>query len=186
MMISRSFLPGVLPIVAIFLTTFQGATADLSATALTACSEITSVGAKTQTVPAALFNSDYLTAKNHYWSAANGDSTPACVVFPSTAKEVSAIVSVLLKYPDVKFAVKSGGHNPNVGWASVDGGVLISMSSLATTTLSDDGLTADIGPGSRWGAVIDTLTPFNLTVVGGRIGTSPIDQILYIVLILDS
>lgn len=171
---SRSFLLlGIFQNLALFLVSLPAVGADPSASALAACSEIISVGANIQTWPWALFDFDYLYAKDHYWSAANADSTPACVVFPTTAEEVSGIVSTLLKYPDVSFAVKSGGHNPNVGFSSVDGGVLISMTSLATTTISNDSLTADIGPGSRWGAVIDTLTPHNLTVVGGRIGRSP-------------
>lgn len=144
--------------------------ADPSAQALAACAKIDTIGAETETWPLGLAESDYLYAKDHYWSAANADLTPACVVFPSSAEQVSDIVSILSGHSNVTFAVKSGGHNPNVGYSSVDGGVLISMRNLSSTTVSSDLSTADIGPGARWSSVIDTLVPHDITVVGGRLG----------------
>jgi hypothetical protein len=48
--------------------------------------------------------------------------------------------------------------------------VLISFSSLAITTYNADTQTVDIGPGARWGEVITALDPYNVSVVGGRIG----------------
>jgi FAD/FMN-containing dehydrogenase len=84
---------------------------------------------------------------------------------------VSQVVSTLLKYPDVTFAVKSGGHNPNVGWSSVDGAVLISLNQyLGNTTFNADENTADVGPGARWEDVIGALEPYNVAVVSGRLG----------------
>jgi FAD/FMN-containing dehydrogenase len=116
-------------------------------------------------------NSDYVDAKDHYWSAANADLSPACAVFPTSTEEVSQVVSTLLKYPDVTFAVKSGGHNPNVGWSSVDGAVLISLNQyLGNTTFNADENTADVGPGARWEDVIGALEPYNVAVVSGRLG----------------
>lgn len=84
----------------------------------------------------ALTNPDYLDAKNYYYSEANADLTPACAVFPTNAEEVAYVVETLLDYPTVPFAVKSGGHNTNVGFSSVNRGVFISFSKLASTTLS--------------------------------------------------
>ncbi|KAL9106842.1 MAG: hypothetical protein Q9227_008175 [Pyrenula ochraceoflavens] len=107
---------------------------------------------------------------HHYWSQADADLIPACITFPTNAADVSKIVGILNKYTDVKFAIKSGGHNTNQGWSSVDGGVLIAFSGNAATHLSADGLTADIGPGARWGTVMDALSPAGKAVVGGRIG----------------
>lgn len=143
---------------------------NLSASAIAACSAISRGTAETLSYPASSLDYDYVTAKTHYWSAANGDLTPACVVFPTTATEVSDVVKVLQNYTDVGFAMKSGGHNPNVGFSSTDGGVLISFSKLATTTYNADTQTADIGPGSRWSEAITALEPYNVAVVGGRIG----------------
>jgi FAD/FMN-containing dehydrogenase len=144
-----------------------GAT-SLAATA--ACATIAAAGIKTLTPLADFLSLDYINAQSHYWSAANADLIPACAVFPNNAQDVSAIITALLEQPSVPFAVKSGGHNPNVRYSSVSGGVLISMSNIATTTLSADQKTADIGTGSRWLAAAQALEPYNLTVVSGRLG----------------
>lgn len=89
-----------------------------SSNATAACQVISQGSAETQSWPLGLTNPDYLDAKNHYWSATNGDLTPACAVFPTTVVELAYVVKSLLKYPDVRFAVKSGGHNTNVGFSS--------------------------------------------------------------------
>lgn len=141
-----------------------------SPSASAACEQILQGSAETAIWPAALTNPDYLDAKNHYYSSANADLTPACAVFPTNAEEVAYVVEVLLDYPTVPFAVKSGGHNTNVGFSSVNWGVLISFSKLASTTLSSDQSIADVGPGARWVDVMTTLEPYNLAVVGGRLG----------------
>lgn len=66
--------------------------------------------------------------------------------------------------------MKSGGHNPNRGFSSVDGGVLISFSNLASTTYNSESQTADLEPGGRWIEVAQALDPYGVTAVGGRIG----------------
>lgn len=78
-----------------------------------ACSEIAALKTfETQTYQGAssLLNHDYEYAKHHYWNAANGDLNPACVVFPTSAQDVSEIVEIITKYDGVKFAVKGGGQ----------------------------------------------------------------------------
>lgn len=80
-------------------------------------------------------------------------------MFPTSAQDVSTIIQVLLRYPDVDFATKSGGHNPNVGFASTDGGVLVSMSQLSSTTLSLDRKQAYLGPGATWMDAVSALEP---------------------------
>ncbi len=142
-----------------------------------ACLEISNGSAETEIWPAGLTNPDYEDAKNHYYSAANADLTPACAVFPTSAAEVSYVVEVLLKYPTVTFAVKGGGHNPNVGFSSTNWGVLITFSKDAATNISADHSTADIGPGARWGEVIGNLTAYNVAVVGGRLGESALSSL---------
>ncbi|KAI1408776.1 FAD-binding domain-containing protein [Hypoxylon sp. FL1857] len=94
----------------------------------------------------------------------------ACIVNPRSTQEVSTVIKILSQ-TGTKFAVRSGGHNYIPGFASVDeGGVLISLSNLNSTVLSEDKKTAKIGPGNRWQAVYETLVPQGLTVVGGRVG----------------
>jgi len=92
------------------------------------------------------------------------------VTYPSSAEQVSQVVTILNRYADVQFAVKSGGHNPNVGWSSVDGGVLISMKNLSSTVYNAGEQTAEIGPGARWASVLSALEPYNVAVVSGRLG----------------
>jgi hypothetical protein len=143
-----------------------------SNTALAACAAISaSTKVLIETWPMNQYTSQYQTAQSHYWSNANTDNTPACVVLPQNAQEVSEIVKVLLEYPDVGFAVKSGGHNANFGFSSTTG-VLISMSNINSTTISSGRKTAVISPGATWAQTVTALEPFGVSVVGGRVGKS--------------
>jgi FAD/FMN-containing dehydrogenase len=142
----------------------------LSADAIAACQSISSAGTETLTLQPDALNPQWVDAQSRYWNAGNADLYPACAVFPTSAEEVSQIVSILQNSTGVTFAVKSGGHNPNVGYASVDGGVLISMSNLSSTVLAGDLATADIGPGARWVEVAEALDSSGVTVVSGRLG----------------
>ena len=168
----KSMLRHVLFLAAIYTVSAQLAlvTAGPSLSATAACQLISQGTAETQIYPQDAANPDYIDGKTHYWSSANADLTPACVVFPTTAEELSYVVTSLLQYTSVPFAVKSGGHNSNVGFSSVNWGVLIYFSKLASTTLSSDQSSAVVGSGARWAEVLTALEPYNLAVVGGRIG----------------
>lgn len=138
--------------------------------ALAACSAIAArTQVLTETWPINQYTPQYKYAQNHYWNSANADNTPACAVFPQNAQDISNIVNVLLGYPDVAFAVKSGGHNANFGFSST-GGVLISMSNNNSTTISSGLQTAMISPGSTWAQTVADLEQYRVTVVGGRVG----------------
>ncbi|PKY01601.1 hypothetical protein P168DRAFT_321182 [Aspergillus campestris IBT 28561] len=51
----------------------------------------------------------------------------------------------------VPFAIRSGGHNPNRGWASAgENAILIDMNRICDVVLSQDKKTVEIGPGNRW------------------------------------
>jgi FAD/FMN-containing dehydrogenase len=69
----------------------------------------------------------YKKENNDYYNIGLADLKPACITHPTTALEVASIVKILNQYSDVKFAVKSGGHDPNPGHSSVQDGVLISL-----------------------------------------------------------
>lgn len=113
--------------------------------------------------------SDPAYANRWYWNAQCTALEPTCVLLPASTKEVEQIVSVL-KDSDEDFAVKSGGHNPNVYFASVGGGPLISTEKLNEVTLDEEAKTVRIGPGNRWGDVIGALDGTGYTVPGGRVG----------------
>jgi FAD/FMN-containing dehydrogenase len=68
-----------------------------------------------------------------------------------------------------EFSVRSGGHSPNPGFASNNGGLLIDLGPLNQTTVSANGKTISVGPGNRWGAVYQALDPYGVTAIGTRI-----------------
>lgn len=111
------------------------------------------------------------TTLEEYWNVHSDSNRPKCMFFPSDADEVSFSVQQLNKYIDAPFALKSGGHNANLGFSSTSGGVLLSFRpNLQSTTISDGQQTANVGPGARWGEVYTALNPYGKAVVGGRLG----------------
>ncbi|KAK7229737.1 hypothetical protein V2G26_001907 [Clonostachys chloroleuca] len=70
----------------------------------------------------------YLSEQNEYWSETCSHLKPSCIMFPTSAEEVAAILKIL--DTDEDFAVKSGGHNPNNYFSSVEDGPLISTAKL--------------------------------------------------------
>lgn len=112
---------------------------------------------------------DYTEEQSHYWSTSCTDLKPSCILEPSTTEEVAAIVSILRENNET-FAIKSGGHNPNNYFASVDGGPLISTKNLNEVIFDAASETVRVGPGNRWDEVGEQLDPTGYTVVGGRIG----------------
>lgn len=112
---------------------------------------------------------DYDKEQSQYWSTFSGDLKPTCILEPETSEEVAAIVSILRKNNET-FAVKSGGHNPNNYFASVDGGPLISTKRLNEVIFNADSETVRVGPGNRWDEVGEQLDATGYTVIGGRIG----------------
>ena len=92
---------------------------------------------------------------------------PACIITPSTAADISIALKIATVL-GARFAVRSGGHNPNPGFGSIDGGILLDLSQLRHLQISGDRKTVASGPGNRWGAVYQYLDPFEVSAVGGR------------------
>jgi hypothetical protein len=120
---------------------------------------------------------------NAYWAKQETEAIPACIVQPKTEQELSLAVSMIkqtftacINHPDPKqrgdvdgfFAVRSGGHSPVSGAASIWNGVLIDMSYFDQVEISEDGKSVKIGVGARWGNVYSKLEDKGLAVVGGR------------------
>ncbi|KAL2862921.1 FAD-binding oxidoreductase [Aspergillus lucknowensis] len=95
---------------------------------------------------------------------------PACIIVPSSAEDVSTAVRTLAEAPDAIFAIHSGGHSPNVGFADTDQGVTIDLQLLSHVNVGGDGSIASVGPGARWLDVHKALDPLGLDVVGGKFG----------------
>lgn len=118
-----------------------------------------------------LSSGKYNTAINDYWNAASNLNRPACAFFPGNAQDVSFAVNALNEYPSVKFALKGGGHNPNLGFSSVKEGVLFAFRPNSQYAIpSADGKTIDVGAGCKWEDVYGALAPLGKTVTGGRLG----------------
>lgn len=114
---------------------------------------------------------EYTYETQQYWSTTLREVDPACIVQPVSAQDVSAVVKILNKYPSVPFATRSGGHDPNVGHATVQDGVLITMTDLAGATYDAANNVAYVKPGGEWNDVIGDLEPSGVTIAGGRLGT---------------
>ncbi|KAI9168054.1 Bifunctional solanapyrone synthase [Paramyrothecium foliicola] len=93
--------------------------------------------------------------------------TPTCLIEPADAKDVAAILAVLVK-DGTKFAVRGGGHMPVPGAANIDDGVLISLKKMRSMEMVDGDKIAKIGPGLRWYEVYDFASSYGVGVSGGR------------------
>lgn len=102
----------------------------------------------------------YWSELSHYWSKSLAELRPACVVQPATAAQVAAVVRVLnhANHASVRFAVKSGGHDPNPGHASVDGGVLIALRHMKGARYDAEKGVAYVKPGEP--SLMHTLVAF--------------------------
>lgn len=91
------------------------------------------------------------------------------MVTPSSTAGV-ALALKIVRFLQIQFAIRAGGHNPNSGFASVGTqGLLLDLSSLNQRRLSADKKIASIGPGNRWIDVYEYLDSANVTVIGGRV-----------------
>ena len=93
---------------------------------------------------------------------------PYCIYEPNGVQDVVAAVQIL-KETGAQYAIRGGGHSPLPFWASIDNGVLISMSNINDISYDDAAQTARIGFGNRWGDVYSYLETFGRLAVGGRI-----------------
>ncbi|KAI8822709.1 uncharacterized protein EV422DRAFT_566375 [Fimicolochytrium jonesii] len=115
-----------------------------------------------------------------YWSS-TAAIIPTCVFRPQSTAEVAIAVKILAtqkaKGRDVKFAVKSGGHDPLIG-ASGTTGLLITLEKLNKVSYDTPTATARIGPGARWGQVYQYLNHYNVSVAGGRVSSVGVGGLL--------
>ncbi|EFX03777.1 FAD-binding domain containing protein [Grosmannia clavigera kw1407] len=122
-----------------------------------------------------IFSNDtiYTSTQSSYYSGEERDLTPDCIFMPTTASEVSQFVKTVgvRKGKDALFAIRGGGHTLWSGAANIEGGITVDMRLINQTVLSADGKIASLGAGARWRDVYPQLTPHNVTVMGGRLGS---------------
>lgn len=117
---------------------------------------------------------------NSYWAQQEREVVPACVVRPCDVQQLSIAVTVLKREYDERqkqagenkaeglFAIRSGGHSPVAGAASIKAGVVIDLGLFCEVTTSEDGSSVIIGAGAKWRDVSKVLDEKGLAVVGGR------------------
>ncbi|KAL3964240.1 hypothetical protein ACCO45_001244 [Purpureocillium lilacinum] len=123
-------------------------------------------------------SSQYDATEASYWSLQESDLKPACIVRPTSAQGVSRAIKVIKSTPDCKFAIKGQGHSPAAGFANVDGGVTLDMTSLASIETSSDHSVAKVGAGASWLDVYRHLDPLGVEVAGGRNGNVGVGGLL--------
>lgn len=114
----------------------------------------------------------YIDEQSEYWSTSCSALRPSCIIFPKSAEEVSTVVKILANTTEKFFAVKSGGHNPNNGFSSVQGGPLIVTEKLGQANVNQETGVIDVGPGNRLDGIAAKLQGSGWTFVGGRIGNT--------------
>ena len=114
---------------------------------------------------------------NSYWAQQECEVTPACVVRPRDVQQLCTTVTILKREYDERvgekkgkglFAIRSGGHSPVSGAASIERGVVIDLSLFCEVTPSEDGSSVAIGAGAKWMDVSKVLDAIDLAVMGGR------------------
>lgn len=117
---------------------------------------------------------------NSYWAQQECEVVPACVVRPRDVQQLCTAVAIIKRHYDERgmeaaeengnglFAIRSGGHSPVSGAASIKGGVLIDLGLFREVIPSDDGSSVTIGAGAKWMDVSRVLDEKGLAVVGGR------------------
>jgi hypothetical protein len=113
---------------------------------------------------------EFITESRDYYNIGLADIPPACIVFPTLASEVSTVIKLLSTRKDVPFTVKSGGHSPNPGDASVKDGVLIAMRHLKGVEWDKEKHLAHVKPGGHWWDVMKAMDGTGEIAVGGRLG----------------
>lgn len=92
----------------------------------------------------------------------------ACFVSPETTLQ-TAILLATIKATGSKFSIRSHGHLPNPGFASIDSsGVLIDLRKLSDVSVSKDKSVVSAGSGATWGDVYEAVDPLGLYAVGTR------------------
>ncbi|KAF3906029.1 hypothetical protein ABW21_db0205822 [Orbilia brochopaga] len=99
--------------------------------------------------------------------ATSSYETPTCIFTPTSTQDVSKAVA-LFKQKSCIFAIRSGGHMPNLGWSSTSNGVLVSLSGLNNINYDADHNLVQIGTGNLWDAVYTYLDQYSVTTLGAR------------------
>ncbi|GAB2561858.1 FAD-binding oxidoreductase [Kribbella endophytica] len=91
------------------------------------------------------------------------DSRPLVVAEAYARSDVQAAVRTAREY-GVPIAVQATGHGTRV---PADGGILLKTSAMTSLLIDPERRIAKVGPGVRWGAVLDAAKDFGLVALAG-------------------
>jgi FAD/FMN-containing dehydrogenase len=91
------------------------------------------------------------------------DSKPLVVAEACSRADVQAAVRTARQY-GLPLAVQATGHGTRV---PADGGILLKTSAMTSVLVDPERKIAKVGPGTRWGAVIDAAGQFGLAPLAG-------------------
>jgi FAD/FMN-containing dehydrogenase len=111
----------------------------------------------------------YNASISSYYSGQERDLNPGCIFRPTSTSEVSQFIKLVTSSGNTQFAVRGGGHTLWPGAANVDGGITVDMRAMNSLSLSEDHKIAHLGAGAVFSDIYPQLTPYNLTVMGGRV-----------------
>ncbi|KAL4936970.1 hypothetical protein BDV06DRAFT_227390 [Aspergillus oleicola] len=104
-----------------------------------------------------------------HWSQ-TAQLRPWAIVQPRNTEEVSKTVKAIVDVPDLKFAVRSGGHMQWAGASSIEDGITIDLGLVASTTYNAETEVASLQPGGTWAVSYKELEKHGRMVAGGREG----------------
>lgn len=93
----------------------------------------------------------------------NLDPKPAVVVEAFRREDVQAAIRIA-RHAGVPFAVQATGHGTRL---ESNSGVLLKTGGMASVLVDPQRRVAKVGPGARWGEVIDAAEPFGLAPLAG-------------------
>jgi FAD/FMN-containing dehydrogenase len=113
-------------------------------------------------------SSEYASSIESYFFKTARQS-PACIFSPMSAENVSVAIRLLATFPEVKIAIRSGGHTPNSNHNNVESGVTFDLRGLNTVQQSEERQNVlEVGGGSDWDAVYELLEKSGRSAVGSR------------------
>jgi FAD/FMN-containing dehydrogenase len=111
-----------------------------------------------------------VSTQESYFSLQEAALSPACVIAPGSSQDVAEAVKIISGIPSCHFAIKGQTHAPAAGFANINTGVTIDMTSLDSIAVNGDYTVASVGGGASWQDVYMYLDALGLAVAGGRNG----------------
>ncbi|KAI0154620.1 FAD-binding domain-containing protein [Xylariaceae sp. FL1272] len=119
----------------------------------------------------------FQTLNRSYLSALESDITPAAILQPKSAEEVSLFLKTIKPFAlngEANFAIRGAGQQPLPGCANIEDGITLDLGLLTGIELDLEKRIVSIAAGERWKAVYEKLHPHNLGVTGSRSGNGGI------------